>query len=382
MAKLKVLLCVASFLFLCTMCNGQESEIYEFPFSLEKKLLVFKGQLNGVETDFAFDTGAAEGIANTKNETSKGIERSQSSQRILDANKEIAYLQTGITKKLTIGGFTFDNVRASITDMQYLYCMDLYLLGADVIRQLNWEIDFQRMMIRVSKKRFETNESMTIIPVKYEYNTPRIKLTLNNVNFSDVLVDFGYNGIMTVPNTDDKVQHLIAQKKEKQLVTTQLSASFAAMGLSKPVAGEIVVLDSVAINGSNYYKIPAEFRANTSFKVGVGFFSGTCDKVIINNSDKKYYLQLKNANTFNNTFPISVLLKDGKLKISSLVVEGDSQIKDVVMDEEIASVDGKTAADFKSECEFITWYYTKKREVLVIEKQNGQKLELRKSPYR
>ena len=144
------------FFFLSTLVSskGQDDRVYEIPFSLEKKLLVFKGKLNGVETDFAFDTGAAEGIATTNDEKRNGIERQKYSQRISDGNGKIANLQSVISKELSIGRFTFKNVRATISDMQYLYCMDLYLLGGDVIKQLNWEIDFKKMVLRVSKERF------------------------------------------------------------------------------------------------------------------------------------------------------------------------------------------------------------------------------------
>ncbi|MBC7642850.1 MAG: hypothetical protein H7174_11015, partial [Flavobacterium sp.] len=41
------------FFFLSTFLSskGQDDRVYEIPFSVEKKLLVFKGKLNGVETD-------------------------------------------------------------------------------------------------------------------------------------------------------------------------------------------------------------------------------------------------------------------------------------------------------------------------------------------
>lgn len=360
-------------------CYGQDAKIYEIPFSIEKKLLVFKGQLNGVETNFAFDTGAAEGIATTINEKSKGVERKTSTQRISDGNGKVAYLQTAITKKLSIGGFTFENVRASITDMQYLYCMDLYLLGADIIRKLNWEIDFKKMILKVSKNNFETNKSMTIIPVKYKYNTPRIKISINNINFDNVLIDFGYNGVMTIPNTDKKIKSFLEKKKQQHLITSKISSSFAAMGMSKPSLTESTLIDSFKINDHYYQQVPAEFMTNTDFKIGLSFFSSICEKVIINNNEKKYYLQLKTKSDFKNSFPVAVLLKDGKLKISSATVNDNPTENIFTIDEEIKSINGKTANDFKSECEFLNWYYITRWESLIIEKINGQKIETKRS---
>ncbi|MBC7411730.1 MAG: hypothetical protein H7331_04670, partial [Bacteroidia bacterium] len=99
-----------------------------------------------------------------------------------------------------------------------------------------------------------------------------------------------------------------------------MSSSFTALGLSKPIPTETAVIDSVYINGTDYQKIPADISTNTDFKLGLYFFCATSDKVIINNSDKKYYLALKLTTTFNQSFPVAVLLKRGKLIISSITV--------------------------------------------------------------
>jgi len=74
--------------FIISSCKGQDNRISEIPYTLDKRLLVFKGQLNGIETNFAFDTGAAEGIASTNEKNGKGIERTSSNQRISYGNGE------------------------------------------------------------------------------------------------------------------------------------------------------------------------------------------------------------------------------------------------------------------------------------------------------
>jgi len=74
--------------FIISSCKGQDNRISEIPYTLDKRLLVFKGQLNGIETNFAFDTGAAEGIASTNKKNGKGIEKTSSNQRISYGNGE------------------------------------------------------------------------------------------------------------------------------------------------------------------------------------------------------------------------------------------------------------------------------------------------------
>lgn len=375
------------FIFLVLLLNifsgyGQENSIYEIPFSIEKRLLVFKGKLNGVETDFAFDTGAAEGIATTKDEQRNGVSRINSSQQIIDGNGKVARLQTVFTKELSIGGFTFENVRASINDMQYLYCMNLYLLGADVIRKLNWEFDFEKMVLKVSKNNFPINENMAVIPVTYQYNTPRTKLTLFGVALKDVLIDIGFTGSMTIPTTDKKIQNLLEAKRQLGLVTSQLASSFAATGMSKPSLTETIMIDSLRIDNYLFKEIEADFKANTDFKIGLGFFTATCDKVIINNSQKKYYLQLKSKSSFKDKFPVSILLADGKLKISFIMLSDSVINKKFAINEEVKSINGKTASDFVDECHFLNWFYLAKWEKFIIQKTNGETIEVLRSTSR
>lgn len=377
-------ICFTVFLsaFVLSGCNGQDNRISELPFTLDKRLLVFKGQLNGVETNFAFDTGAAEGIATSNEENTKGIERKTSTQRILDGNGKIAYLQTGITKELSIGDFKFKNVKATITDMQYLQCMNLYLLGADVIRQLNWEIDFEKMTLKVSKNTLESTVDMPIIPINYEYNTIVTKLKINSMDFKNVLIDFGYTGVMEIPTGNGTIKQFIDYKKSKNLVATTVSSTYAAIGISKPTFVEKVTLDSLTINGKQFYNIPAEFKANINIKLGLTFFSSTCKKLIINNNDKKIHLQLKDNYDFKSSFPVAVVMKNGSLKIAATSISDQLIANSFVIDEEIKTINGKSGSDFKSECEFLNWYYLTTWDKLIIKKINGQEIEVRRIPNR
>ena len=379
MNKLKMFLAIFLVVAILNSCNAQDKEVYEIPFSIEKKLLVFKGKLNGIETDFAFDTGAAEGIATTKNESTGSVERKKSMQKILDANGKISSLQSVVTKQLSIGGYTFDNVKATMTDMQYLYCMDLYLLGADIIRKLNWEIDFKRMILKVSKSSFAVSENMKVIPVTYLYNTPRFKLTIDGNIYNNILIDFGYTGSLTLPNTDKKIKELLERKKQENLVTTKMTSNFAALGISKPSFTETVIIDSLFINGVDYKKVSADILSNTSFKIGLNFFNSICEKIIINNNEKKYYLQLKTKVDLPKFFPVAVLLKEGKLIVSSLTIYSNASENIFTINEEIKSINRKKSTDFKSECDYLVWYFSTKWDNHILEKINGQIIKIEKS---
>ena len=71
-----------------------------------------------------------------------------------DANKNKKKVRTAITEIVELGPLEIRNVSSLLVDMPYLVCHDYYLLGSNLIRQLNWQIDFENKMIYASKSPF------------------------------------------------------------------------------------------------------------------------------------------------------------------------------------------------------------------------------------
>ena len=122
------------------------------------------------------------------------------------------------------------------------------------------------------------------------------------------------------------------------------------------------------------------FKKITDFKIGLTFFSSICDIVIIDNNDKKFYLQLKKENEFKSTFPISDIMKDGKLKIITTSISNTSIANNFTIEEAIKAINGKSAFDFKSEFDYLNWFYLTKWDKLRIKKLNGNEIDVRRSP--
>ena len=137
---------------LCSSISfAQTITIDSIPFTLDKKLLVFKASINGVAFDFAFDTGATIGLSNASVQSQTGLIVKKGSQTITDANLKKLKINNTVIKQMQIGSHQFENVKGAIYDMEFLTCHQLYLLGMDVIGQLNWKIDFKKQLIYVSK---------------------------------------------------------------------------------------------------------------------------------------------------------------------------------------------------------------------------------------
>ncbi len=361
--------------------NAQDTSFYEIPFTLNKQLLVFKGKLNNIDTDFAFDTGASIGVSNTKNEENNGVVKQNKEIIAEDARQNTIKLTTALTKKLSIGGFDFENVVSSFIDMELLHCMNLYLLGSNIINQLNWEIDFNTKMLRVSKNPFRTNSSMKSFKVYYKSNIPRVSININGKNYTDVIVDFGYNGSIEIPKLNKKLSKILLNKYEKNEVEKKLSSAFVLGGLSNSYLEEIVCLDSLNLGDNSYKNVLVGFMENTDFKIGLKFFLNNANKVIINNSTGTYHLETRANPLTASSFPMSVILKDDKFIVNSVRLYSDPNANLFKMNEELKSINGKIPNDFKNRCDYLNWYYTSNLQKLIIEKLDGNKIELQKISF-
>lgn len=56
--------------------------------------------------------------------------------------------------------------------------------------------------------------------------------------------------------------------------------------------------------------------------------------------------------------------------------------KKFAINEEVKSINGKTASDFVDECHFLNWFYLAKWEKFIIQKTNGETIEVLRSTSR
>lgn len=375
-----ILSLIIFFLFL----NGyaQSKTIDTIPFHLDKLLLVFKGKINGVETDFAFDTGASHSVSNTNVNSMAKISKSKGKKRVKDSNQNQTKIENVLIDELNIGNFHVTNLKALTYDMPFLNCANLFLLGADVINKLNWKFDFEKKLIYVSETPFETDATMQTWDIFYKSNTPRVRYSYNNKNFKSCLIDFGFNGILEVDAATDDITEIYRKQSTKNKVNEYITSNMSLTGLGTPIEANDFIIDTMYIHNTLIKGVKVSRKANTDDKIGVYFFNKYCKEVILNFSQNKFYLNLLNANnTVANKNPLDtrVSIKEGKFIITSKNISQNSTALQLNIDEEIKSVNGKLVSDFKDECEFLLWYYLYKNETLLIEKLNGEKITISRS---
>ncbi|MCH6199524.1 aspartyl protease family protein [Aquiflexum sp. LQ15W] len=347
--------------------------VYSLPFHLDAGLLVFKGQMNGVETDFAFDTGASMGLANTLAEPAERLQVKGKKIKMRDSNRQVAKVPTGLTKEIRIGGITFPKVRSLVNDMAYLYCMDYYLLGSDIIRQLNWEIDFEKNVIRFSKTPFSIENEWTTIPVYFFNKRPFVTVKLAGQEIENVLIDTGYTQFFSFPSNNPSLQDFLSLKDSLGLSNPDISSSMGALSIQTDSARTVLV-DSLQI-GENYFDgIPVSFEGSSGPKLGIGFFKTLGSSLVINNSEATYHLRMREAVKFKDPIQVGVHYQEGKLVVMSKSIGAVPEDIMLSIGEEILSVNGRRAEDFADACDFMRWSFTNKPKSMTITKLDGTSL--------
>ena len=347
--------------------------IQTFPFHIDAGLVVFKGQMDGVDTDFAFDTGAAMGLANSMAEPTARLKVKGKKIKMRDSNKQIAKVPTGLTKEISIGGFTFPKVRSLVNDMAYLYCMDYYLLGSDIISQLNWEIDFENMRIRISKSPFPVQQDWTVIPVYFFNKRPFVTVKFAGQEFRNVLIDTGYTQVFSFPANNPSIQDFLFLKDSLGLSNPNISSSMGALSIQTDSTKTILV-DSLQIGENNFERVPVSFEPSTGAKLGIGFFKTLGSTLVINNAESKYFLRMRDEIKFKDPIQVGVHYQEGKIVVMSKSIGAVPEDIMLSIGEEILSVNGRRAEDFVDACDFMRWSFTSKPNSISITKLDGTTL--------
>lgn len=355
--------------------RAQNPRIDTVAFHLDNLLLVFKGTVNGVDTDFAFDTGASSSVSNSTNNAASDIRIKTGEKKVTDSNQQKAKIGKVKISDLTVGRYHISDLNAVTFDMPYLKCANMLLLGQDVIKRFNWAIDFDKRVMYVSETPFQVDGSLETWPLKYENKRPVIEYTLNGTVYKSCLIDFGFTGVFDLNAGVKEGVKLYEAKKLANQASTYKTASMGLMGLGTPIQQHDFVIDSIYLSKTLVRHIPVSFDERTDTKLGIRFFSTFCNRVILNFSTNTLHLAPSGKPiVMKIQFDATVAVINGKLTVSGKNVMPGSSAANLEINEEIKSVNGRALADFASECDFMLWWYGYKGGDLLVEKLNGEKV--------
>jgi hypothetical protein len=352
--------------------------IDSLPFSLNRGLLTIKGSINQVDVDFILDTGA--GITVTTHAINKkaNVKTLRKKLTIRDANNATQKLEQIKIQQITVGSFEVADLEAVTFDMPYMDCQQLLLLGQDFMHRFNWKFDFENQMVYISDKPFQTGENMMQWDINFVKKRPFISYDFGNKR-ETCLIDFGYRGFFDINASFSRIDSTLKAKEKEGKV---ISYSAMVMGLAttkKEQPVQYILVDSMSFSNQPVYNIPVSVSNYKGAKIGLQFFTSFFRQLIINNSERKYYFQMKIVPDYaQSALDAGVSWEEGKLIVSDLNTGTKSSAGNLKIGEEIKAIDGRTAADFGSFCNVLTWRFGYSKPDLWIEKMDGTKVLIRR----
>ena len=364
------------FLSISIVNYAQSTKIDTIPFTLKSSLLVFKGKLNGQETNFMLDTGAALGVVPTAKANAANILVS-GQKMINDSNENKNSMQSAVIETVTIGSFDIKNIKSVIYDMPFLSCTETYLLGANAINKLNWKIDFEKKLLYISKATFEATPEMLTIPIVYKSNRHFTTFSIQGTTLKNCLIDTGYYDFFEVPTNESVFKKLKKDPKNEVASGTRISMSLSEI---KTIAFETLSFDGLVIGNKKFDNLKIDSRPEIEKKLGIKFFSQLTSVMIMNNSTSTYHLQLSDKPlSLQLSFDADLFLKNGKLVVTGKINHPESTARDLNLGDELLSVNNKQAKDFKNDCEFILWRIeANAMDTMELETISGKKITLKK----
>jgi hypothetical protein len=261
--------------------------------------------------------------------------------------------------------------------MPFLACTETYLLGANVINNLNWKIDFEKMLLYVSKTVFEPSSEMLELPIVYKNNRHFTTIIIQGTPMKNCLIDTGYNDFFEVSNDESIFKKLKKDPKNEVVSGSRMSMSLSEI---KTNAFETLSFDDLVIGNKRFDNVKIDSRPDIEKKIGIKFFSQLTSVTIINNSTSTYHLQLSNKPiSLQLNLDVDLFLKNGKLIVTGKNNHPESTSKEILLEEEVKSVNGLQANDFKNECDFILWRIEASRnDTMEIVTMKNKKITIKK----
>ncbi|WP_316831646.1 aspartyl protease family protein [Pedobacter aquatilis] len=352
----KIVILIASAFLLSTTSLAQNIQIDSLRFSTEKGLLIFEGYLNGIKTDFAFDTGAGSGVLTSKSLRSPGISM-QGHRKINDSQQNVAKLGLAKINSLKIGAFDFLNITSVLSDMPFLYCNDVYLLGGDVINQLNWKFDFEKNIVYFSKQPFAMHAGMQEMPFRIVGNRHFSTLLAQGQYIENVLIDFGFAGFCTLESTSSKTRQIMRTLSPEGIYPSKSSS----MGLNSMSVGKMTnsfFLDSVRLGGLPINDLKVNAMPDTHDKIGLLLLKRNFKQIIINSLELKYWLLPNSVLPARQTsFDASFHLNDKRqLEVVSMNGSLKNTAESLKIGQRLIELNGRRGESFANKCEFLSWY--------------------------
>lgn len=370
-----------------------EKEFYtQLPFEIKLGLIVVKAKINGSEKEyeFIFDTGAymtliSEDLAVELNIKQRG------NTPVYDSQKNKRKMKLATLDTVQLGDLKFVNKGTNIypvPENSYLKCIAKDgIIGANIIRDCNWEIDFANKTITISNSVLKP-ESGKVVKFKKTFSgKPYANFEIEGNKTKKVLLDMGSNGGFDIKTKHVRKRHQKVAKNE--FVKKYDGTSQGIWGTSYDTS-YTTFLDTAYLGKNKqvmFNQFPVRVKNNTGSKVGLEALGDY--HIYLNYSNRSLYLTKQyedTATAMEEGFGFIFSLADTSVHIGSLYAGSPAMEAGLKVGDEITTLNGTVpSSNFGDVCSFIDWM----RGVLHSDKEitltvnNEEKLiTLKRAPYK
>ncbi len=360
----------------------------EIPFRYENKHIFIDVTINGEIYNFLFDTGfdiSAIDINHIKNSSFKKVLKKNVSGSSFE-NHKIQFIEIAT---LSISGIDFNETGASIIDLSFINkdypCSEKPIagvIGANLLRKANWQIDYKNGIIlfsdtiskfNISEKAFEFDM------ISKGWGSPSVNVNINGIDKRFTL-DTGSSGKITTGIEfqkelnfyKDKVNYIPITRKGKRK-SEQTYTNYYAL-IEQINIGDLYLKEQIislekgvsSLIGNELFenfKITIDWKNNTFF----------LDPIKEINKDKLVDYEIIIKPNYTTT----------KIEINGFYDNSLTE-KNYIIGTEILMINGINVSEFSTQmlCEFWKneWKKIKKQEKIVIETQK-ERIELAKIDF-
>lgn len=330
-------------LFIAFFCEISFAQSFQdtIPFRNDLGLIIIPIKFNGVEKQFAFDTGAQHSVSYGWAEDE--LKRTRKTVNVKSSSGLTSTMRFYKSGTISLGSRKIRGHRILNAKRNEIFtCHGIDgILGVDITKELNWHIDYQQKILIMYPPNHtpEYVKNMHELDFNFQSNRPYVYLNTKNNRFK-FLLDTGASGSSNISRRNYNLTDLDGYTQ-----TSFYAGSFDVNGTltaSKPIIFQFpdASSGSVTLSPIIYY------NAKKSSKIGNELWKG-----------KHLFMSLKNDRLYLSTdtlrqpyvnYPCAVIYRKGKMRI--MVIEENSELWNmgVRQGDEIVSYNGKKFTDYCS----------------------------------
>ena len=359
-----------SFILIQSVCAQSPKYQDTIPFRDDLGVIIIPITFNGVEKQFAFDTGAQVSLAYAwAKETLRKTNRTTTITSSGGLRSKMRFYKSGT---VSLGSRKINRHQILNTpknDIFSCYQVD-GILGVDIIKLFNWTIDYQnKILVMYPSNHFpEKVKNMHELDFDYQRSRPYVFLNFKK-NRLKFLLDTGAGGSSNISRRNYNLTSV-----DEYPQTSFYSGSFGVNGIltsSKPKIFQFPEISSkeVLISPIIYY------NNQKSSKIGNQLWKGK--ELFLSLKNKQLYLSSSKINETYEGYSCYVMYRKGKMRVIRIQVGSPIWNEGVRQGDEVLKFNGKIFTDFCS----LDQYHrkiTKSGQSFTLQLSNGKTISISK----